>query len=66
MSFEEKVKQWKTRIYNKYYGYKIKLGLAEPRKFKLPPEYKKTKMRNAKCLCGSGKRFKNCCYDLCE
>jgi len=58
--------QLKIAVVNKIQAEKIKRGLAEPRKFKLPKDCKKSKMRNAKCICGSEKKFKNCCYDLCE
>lgn len=66
MSIAEKLKGLREDAYNKYHAQKIKAGLAEPRKFVLPKELKKSKMRNAACLCGSEKKFKNCCYDLCK
>jgi len=66
MSVKDKLKEMREDAYNKYYGMKIRAGLAEPRKFKLPKDIKKSKARNWKCLCGSGKKFKDCCYDLVE
>lgn len=60
-TLKHRFKTWLNRLLVKY-------GFRKPAefKFKLPKEYRKSKMRNADCLCGSGKKFKDCCYDLCE
>lgn len=29
---------------------------------RLPPRVRKNKMRNKRCLCGSGVKFKRCCW----
>ncbi len=53
------------KIVQEVYGSQEFRDLVDTRNEKptLPRGYRKSKMRNAPCLCGSGVKFKNCCID---